>query len=115
MLKIKPVTSKTIHVVQLSGKFSIEQVGQFDASVTKDMIKNVKTVAICLSDIEYIDSSALGSLIKMMNMVKSTGKEFVLFDIAEPIMNIVRIANLDKFFTITTSRSLMMKHPEADL
>jgi anti-anti-sigma regulatory factor len=45
-------------------------------------------------------------------MAKNAGAEFILFDINQAILNIFRLAYLDKFFTILTRKDLVERYPQ---
>jgi len=111
MMKIKTKNENSILVVSISGKFNIEEVVKFEEAVTIDNAKGLTAIAIDFSEVEYIDSSALGSLIKLMNKAKNINIEFILYNMSQPIMSIFRLAYLDKFFTITTTDALSTKYP----
>ena len=106
MMKIQSKIADSVLVISLSGKFNIEEVAKFEEAVSMDLTKKLKAIAINFSEIEYIDSSALGSLIKLMNKAKNINIDFILYDMTQPIFSIFRLAYLDKFFSITTSSDL---------
>ena len=115
MMKIKTKNENSILVVSISGKFNIEEVVKFEEAVTIDNAKKMTAIAIDFSEVEYIDSSALGSLIKLMNKAKNIGIDFILFDMTQPILSIFRLAYLDKFFSIMTADDLRTKYPDASV
>jgi anti-anti-sigma factor len=111
MMKIRTKNESTLLVVTISGKFNIEEVVKFEEAVTIDPSKGFSAIAIDFTEVEYIDSSALGSLIKLMNKAKNVNIEFILYNMSQPIMSIFRLAYLDKFFSITTTDALTKKYP----
>ena len=115
MMKIQSSITDSILLISLSGKFNIEEVSRFEEAIALDLTKKLKAISINFSEIEYIDSSALGSLIKLMNKAKNINIEFILFDMTQPILSIFRLAYLDKFFSITTSVELKKKFPELNI
>jgi anti-anti-sigma factor len=110
MMKIRTRAEGTILVVKISGKFNIEEVVKFEESVVINPGSGVASIAIDFTEVEYIDSSALGSLIKLMNKAKNVNIEFILYNMTQPILSIFKLAYLDKFFTITTSADLSKKY-----
>lgn len=111
MVKINAHIEESFLIVKLSGKFNIEAVPKFEEIVAPKLPQTLKAIAINFSAVEYIDSSALGSLVKLMNRVKNNGTEFLLYDMSPPIVSIFRLAYLDKFFTITMSGPLKAQYP----
>ena len=115
MMKIHSTLEDSVLVITLSGKFNIEEVAKFEEAISVDLAKKLKTIAINFSEVEYIDSSALGSLIKLMNKAKNISIDFILFDMTQPILSIFRLAYLDKFFSIMTADELKIKYPNISL
>jgi anti-sigma B factor antagonist len=113
MMKIQSKITDSVLIITLSGKFNIEEVAKFEEAIAMDLTKKLKAIAVNFTEIEYIDSSALGSLIKLMNKAKNINIDFILFDMTQPILSIFRLAYLDKFFLITTSSELKIKYPGA--
>jgi anti-anti-sigma factor len=112
MMKISVTNENSVLVLGLAGKFNIEEVTKFEETAPIETLKTLKAVAIDFSEVEYIDSSALGSLIKMMNKAKNIGVEFNLYNMPMPILSIFKLAYLDKFFLITTDADLKTKYPK---
>ena len=115
MMKIQSNVTDSVLVITLSGKFNIEEVAKFEEAISVDLTKKLKAIAINFSEVEYIDSSALGSLIMLMNKAKNIGIDFILFDMTQPILSIFRLAYLDKFFSIMTADDLRTKYPDASV
>jgi HptB-dependent secretion and biofilm anti anti-sigma factor len=113
MMKIDVTNENSVLVLGLSGKFNIEEVTKFEETAPLETLKSLKAVAIDFSEVEYIDSSALGSLIKMMNKAKNLGVEFNLYNMPQPILSIFKLAYLDKFFMITNDADLKAKYPKS--
>jgi anti-sigma B factor antagonist len=110
-MKIRTKIENSVLIVKVAGKFNIEEVARFEDSIAVDFTKGITAVAVDFTEVEYIDSSALGSLIKLMNKAKNIGVDFILYNMSQPIMSIFRLAYLDKFFTITTDVELAKRFP----
>jgi anti-sigma B factor antagonist len=113
MMRITAQNTNSVLLVALSGKFNIEEVSKFEDSVSVDFDKNLRAVLVDFSEVEYIDSSALGSLIKIMNKAKNFNIDFVLFNLTQPILSIFKLAYLDKFFVISSENDVKHKYPES--
>ncbi len=62
---------------------------------------NVKQIKIEMSDLEYLDSSALGMLMLLKERSKSVNKTIVLVNPSEAANQVLEVANFDRLFTIT--------------
>lgn len=83
--------------------------GRFDFNVHRDFKEaymsllndaEVQTLSINLSEVEYLDSSALGMLLMLRERVQAANKQIVLTNPNETVMKILDIANFKKLFTI---------------
>lgn len=101
----------TVTLIKLKGKFTIEDIGQFKEKTASIENGQSTTVLIGFTDLEYIDSSGIGSLILLMNMARNRGVTIVIYDLQEEIRNVFKISYLDKFFNITTALELKKEFP----
>jgi len=99
----------------ITGKLDIAQAEEFEQSFGRE-VKTSKDniVGLNLSKITYIDSSGLGSLIKVLNSAKSLGKTLVLFGATEKIESFFHVARLDKFFKFQKLTDFLLQYPEDD-
>jgi anti-sigma B factor antagonist len=97
--------------IKLKRKFNIEEVERFEKELSHYLNETTQTITIDFGKLDYIDSSALGSLIKSMNTAKNMGIEFILYEMSPSIYNIFHLAYLDRFFTITKKAELSKKFP----
>ncbi len=102
--------SNTLVLLELSGKFNIEEVLHFEEVVNKAMQDAPAAIAINMKSIKYIDSSGIGSLIKTMNVAKSKNIDLVITEIDKDILHIFKLAYLDRFFTIMPYKEILEKH-----
>ncbi|MBN1501055.1 MAG: STAS domain-containing protein, partial [Spirochaetes bacterium] len=68
--------------------------------------KKPAVIAIDCKELEYIDSSAIGTLVKFLNNAMSKKVKLIFFDLNKAIQNIFKTARLDNFFTIITRDEL---------
>ncbi len=110
-MDIKKSNRSNVTVVELNGKFDIEQASNFE-TVFNTMIKDrPMIVALDLQEVQYIDSSAIGSIIKALNVIKNYGGEMILFGMKPMILNVFKLAKLDSFFRILTPDEFNRKYP----
>ncbi len=103
--------SETTVLVRLSGKFTIEDINQFKEKTAPLAAKPVQTILMSFTDLDYVDSSGIGSLILLMNTARNQNIGLVIYNVQAEIKNVFRISHLDKFFTITTSDELGRHYP----
>ena len=101
--------------VSIKGKLDIDQAELFENEFSSNALKSKeKNIGVNLAQVEYIDSSGLGALIKVLNAVKNEGKSMFLFGAAPKIQNVFQLARLEKFFAFTSPVEFKSKFPDSD-
>lgn len=87
--------------IKLSGRFDFNTHRDFrsayEALVTDPAIREV---AVDFSNVDYLDSSALGMLLMLRDKAKGTGKEVSLCNVKGNVKQVLDIANFGKLFRI---------------
>lgn len=98
------------------GKLDIDSGEEFEEKCKSQALDSAeKTIGINLEQIEYIDSSGLGTLIKVLNLAKNDGKQLLVFGAPPKVQNVFQLARLEKFFTFTDKKKFSKEFPtEAD-
>ena len=60
-------------------------------------------VIVDLSEVTYIDSSGVASLVEALQAAKKSGSQFALAASSEPTRRVLELARLDKVFTMYSS------------
>ena len=68
-----------------------------------------KRVVIDLSDVEYMDSSGVATLVEAFQVARRNGSKMVLCGLMDRVKSIFEIAKLDSVFTITADRATALK------
>ncbi len=99
--------NERLYLIGITGRFNIEEVFNFEKVINSVILQNPEAICIDLSGLKYIDSSGIGSLIKAMNITKNKNIELILTDLSTEIMNIFKLAYLDRFFTLSTKEDTL--------
>lgn len=101
--------------VIIRGKLDIDQSENFENSLTEKVNETIQNiVGVNLAKIDYVDSSGLGALIKVLNAAKNNSKSMVLFGANPKIQNVFQLARLEKFFTFMTPVEFKSKYPSGE-
>lgn len=100
-----------IAVIHLDGKFTIEDVNLFKEKTSPLASGSVTTILVDFTNLNYIDSSGIGTLILLMNSAKNQGIALIAYNLQREIQNVFKISYLDRFFNITTSQELKNHFP----
>jgi len=86
----------------------IEPIGEVDLYNVSELKKSMFTVTdgthkyvlVDLSKVTYMDSSGIGALVAGNKKMKAHGGEFALVNIQNDVLNILKLATLDRYFKI---------------
>lgn len=89
-------------VINLNGEVDLSCSPQAREQILKEL-KKKKKLFVDLSDVEYIDSSGVASLVEGFQIARSCDQEFVLSGVSKAAMQVLQLARLDKVFTIVNT------------
>jgi anti-anti-sigma factor len=100
-MDIRATTEGKTAIIHMSGRFDFnvhrDFKGAYDPLLQQ---KDINSLEIDLSGVEYLDSSALGMLLLLRERAAAEGKEVVLCKPGSTVLQILDIANFAKLFTI---------------
>lgn len=102
MINISVDDKKEIIIIKISGEFYIENIQKVESVWNEQVEKAPGAIAIDCTELVYIDSSAIGTLVKFLNSTMSRNIKLVFLDLSPSIQQIFRTARLNNFFTITS-------------
>ncbi len=103
------MTDLNMEFKDMGGKLVVVVTGDIDAYHSADFKKAVKekiasysgsTIVLDLSNVSYIDSAGLGSLVAILKDARNVGKSFVLSSLKPNVKRIFEMTRLDKVFKI---------------
>ena len=71
--------------------------------VLLECVNQGKSVVVDLSKVGYIDSSGVASLVESFQSARKGGRNLVLASVSEGALRVLKLARLDKVFTICES------------
>ncbi len=103
------MTNLNMEFKEVDDKLIVLVRGDIDAYHSADFKKNLKekieafsgkTVVLDLSEVSYIDSAGLGSLVAILKTARSLSKSFVLASLKPNVKRIFEMTRLDNVFKI---------------
>ncbi len=91
-------------VVKLSGDVDLEHCAAV-RGLLLDGVSHGKDLLVDLSDVSYLDSSGVASLVEALQIAAKNGTALKLFSASAQAMRVFELARLDKVFAI---------HPDLD-
>lgn len=89
-------------VVKLGGEVDLSWSQQARRAVLDALAKSQK-VAVHLAAVSYIDSSGIAALVEGFQNARGKGQTFVLVEVSDSVLAVLRLARLDKVFAIRTT------------
>ena len=89
-------------VVKLGGEVDLSWSQQARKAVL-DALGQSQKVAVDLSKVSYIDSSGIAALVEGFQNARGKGQEFVLVQVSDAVLAVLKLARLDKVFAIRPS------------
>jgi len=110
-MKIKVNSKKNIVIIDIIGDFIADCVTQFkekaDPLLSDDKIE---TIAINMNQVNYIDSTAIGSLVSIMKTAKGEKKDFLLYDLNTSVIKFFNDVGLQNFFKVINKEEFEAKY-----
>ncbi|RLA03693.1 MAG: anti-sigma factor antagonist [Gammaproteobacteria bacterium] len=89
-------------IVVFTGEIDLESSPAARETLLK-CFEHTGNVIVDLSDVSYIDSSGVASLVEALQAAKKQGSQFALAAVSEPTRRVLELARLDKVFTLYDS------------
>jgi anti-sigma B factor antagonist len=96
---------KTI-IIDVRGKVDLFSSPQMRSAILEAIQgKGIAQVAINLSEVTYIDSSGIATLVEALQLARSRHCRFVLFGLRQAAREVLELARLDKIFDIRATEA----------
>ena len=92
-------------VLVLQGEIDLHESPLIRERVKRILSKRPQRVLVDFSEVSYIDSSGLATLIEAMQRMNSYGGHLGIYGIRDNVMSIFHIARLDQVFRIFPDRA----------
>ena len=93
---------RDIIIINISGDLSIGNLSELEDLWKKTISLNPSVVAFDCSRINFIDSSAIGTLVKFLNNSSKVNIDLVFIDLSDNIFRVFKTAKLNKIFKISS-------------
>ena len=90
-------------VISVSGEVDLYNVSELKKALFSVTDGSYSSVVVDLKDVNYMDSSGIGALVAGQKKMRAHNGKFALLNIHDDVLNILKLATLDKFFTIYES------------
>ncbi len=87
-------------VISVSGEVDLYNVSELKKALFSVTDGTYSSVVVDLKDVNYMDSSGIGALVAGQKKMRAHNGKFALINIHDDVLNILKLATLDRFFTI---------------
>jgi len=101
-VEIKKRNEGGYSIVSLVGEVDLHFSPKAREEILKTL-KNKENILVDLSEVSYIDSSGIASLVEGYQMSKKSGQSFGLLSVSNAAMQVLKLARLDSVFPIYDS------------
>jgi len=96
-------------VVHLHGEIDLHQSPGLHEALVDLCSERPARLILNMSEVSYIDSSGVGSLVEIFRRLKRDKGAFVLVAPGPRVMSVLEITRLDKFFAIVSTQEEAMQ------
>jgi anti-anti-sigma factor len=113
-MNLKIEKKANVYIILLGGKFTLIDTEEFENKFVEVIDAKPIAIGIDCSGLEFIDSSGIGAFIKCLNHAKRTSTGLHLISVNKNILNVLKLAKLDLFFSIIEYDEFIQKYPGSD-
>ena len=96
-------------IARISGKASVEQIDELDRQLHLLVALSPKLVVLDLSNMPYVSSMGIGSLLRFRNQIDQAGGKVVVAAPHANVAAVLRLGNIDRVLTIFNSVEAALK------
>ncbi len=87
-------------IISLRGELDVESSQEMKSEVRKLISSEAPNVVIDLTNVNYVDSSGLGTLIALQKDARFNGGSLSIVGASQQIRRVMKMTNLDKLFEL---------------
>jgi len=108
-LKLKSKTVDGVLVIECSGRLIFGEESSLLRDTVKDAVPNNKNIVLNLSEINYIDSGGLGTLVALHTTVRMAGGTIKLANLTKRVGDLLQVTKLLTVFDVHNSEAEAVK------
>jgi anti-sigma B factor antagonist len=90
-------------IITVNGEVDLYNVSELKKALFSAIDGSCKSIVVDMKNVNYMDSSGIGALVAGQKKMKAHNGRFALVNIHEDVLNILKLATLDRFFKIYDS------------
>lgn len=99
-LEVRRAEVNSRPIVQVRGEVDLRTSPRLRALLMDQVESTEGPLGLDLTEVDYMDSSGVGTLVYVKREVERAGRKLVLIGLQPRVRSVLEITHLDKFFTI---------------
>ncbi|MBC8253254.1 MAG: STAS domain-containing protein [Ardenticatenia bacterium] len=99
-IRTEPINEDCVLVVTLDGRFDASHTDAANETLKRVIDANVSTVIVDLTQVPFIDSAELSTLVSSLKRARSTGGNVLLLGVQPQTRTVFKLTMRDQVFTI---------------
>lgn len=93
-----------IIIIHLAGSFNIENLSRVESVWMEQINRNPRIIALDCGELEGLDSSAIGTIVKFFNYAMNRDIQLMFYDLKPIMQKLFSTARLTRYFNIITKK-----------
>jgi len=99
-MKVQVQVNSGITIIGCAGEVDLYSSPRLREALVKEMQAGVGSLLVNMTDVSYIDSSGIATLVEGLQLSKQTRTRFGLFGLRKNARSVLKLARLDQVFII---------------
>jgi anti-sigma B factor antagonist len=95
-------------IIAVSGEVDLYNVSELKKALFSITDGSHRSVVVDMKNVNYMDSSGIGALVAGQKKMNAHNGKFALLNIHDDVLNILKLATLDRFFKIYEDESELL-------
>ncbi len=100
MLEIKAVKDERTSIIRIKGDVDLYSSPKVRSQIVSLITKKNNNLLVDLSQVTYMDSSGVATLVEALQIINRVGGKLKLFSLGQAIKDVFELSRLDKVFDI---------------
>ncbi|MGQ9842684.1 MAG: STAS domain-containing protein [Spirochaetota bacterium] len=108
-MKIEQRVNYGYVIYDVTGDITYDNFKELEDYITNTNLDNFNNIVLNIERVPYINSSALGWLVKLMKEITIAGYQFFLMNVNQEIMGLLKLTNTLQYFKIIPNEQVLVE------
>jgi len=108
-MKIEQRVNYGYVIYDVTGDITYDNFKEVEDYIKNNMPDNFNNIVLNIERVPYINSSALGLLVKLMKEITIAGYQFFLMNVNQEIMGLLKLTNTVQYFKIIPNEQVLVE------